>query len=80
MRKIVFTLVALAFAMLADSGAGQAQTYYDYPWCAAYNSRTKNCGFMTFEQCLATIRGIGGFCQPNPFYRPRPKARRNTPS
>jgi|BarGraNGADG00212_1021973.scaffolds.fasta_scaffold06265_7 hypothetical protein len=27
-----------------------------------------NCGFVTIEQCRATVSGIGGFCEPNQFY------------
>jgi hypothetical protein len=27
-----------------------------------------NCGFVTIEQCRATISGIGGSCEPNQFY------------
>ena len=29
-----------------------------------------NCGFLTIEQCRATVSGIGGFCVPNQFYNP----------
>ena len=32
--------------------------------------RGRNCGFNTFEQCLATISGIGGTCQQNTLYEP----------
>jgi hypothetical protein len=34
-----------------------------------------NCGFLTIEQCRATISGIGGFCVPNQFYNPRRSAK-----
>ena len=27
-----------------------------------------NCGFLTIEQCRATLSGNGGFCEPNQFY------------
>ena len=27
-----------------------------------------NCGFLTIEQCRASVSGIGGFCVPNQFY------------
>jgi hypothetical protein len=27
-----------------------------------------NCGFTTFQQCLETVSGIGGFCQRNNLY------------
>ena len=45
----------------------------DGPWCAYYNGRfggASNCGFHTYEQCLATISGIDGWCQPNTMYVP----------
>jgi hypothetical protein len=39
-----------------------------------------NCGFVTFQQCLDTVRGIGAFCMQNNTYQlPRllgPRARR----
>jgi hypothetical protein len=36
------------------------------PWCAYYDAYTYNCGFYSFEQCLATISGVGGACRRNP--------------
>ena len=36
-------------------------------WCAFYDVSTYNCGFHSFEQCLATVRGAGGWCRPNFF-------------
>ena len=35
-----------------------------------------NCGFLTIEQCRATVSGIGGFCVPNQFYNPHEPAKR----
>jgi len=45
-----------------------------YPWCAHYKGRfgAENCGFTSFQQCLATIWGVGGFCAPNALYVPYP--------
>jgi hypothetical protein len=39
-----------------------------YKWCAIYRVGGSNCGFVTLEQCRATVSGIGGDCQPNQFY------------
>jgi hypothetical protein len=49
--------------------AGHAQAS-PYRWCAVLNvgDASYNCGFVTPEQCRATIGGIGGFCRLNPFY------------
>jgi hypothetical protein len=68
------------FAVLAHSPARAYDMPYDpYPWCAVYSGHAggaSNCGFLTIEQCRATVSGIGGFCAPNQFYNPgRPAAR-----
>ena len=39
-----------------------------YKWCAAYRNGSNNCGFTTFEQCQASVSGVGGSCVPNQFY------------
>jgi Protein of unknown function (DUF3551) len=47
----------------------------NYPWCAiygGYDDGGTNCGFTTFEQCMATARGLGSNCQPNTQYQPPP--------
>jgi hypothetical protein len=56
----------------------------NYPWCAQYmNDGVMNCGFATFQQCLAEISGRG-FCTQNSTYQPpqvpRPRARRTRSS
>jgi tetratricopeptide (TPR) repeat protein len=35
------------------------------PWCAAYRNGSTNCGFYTYQQCMETIAGNGGFCNRN---------------
>jgi len=55
------------------SSSAHAAPYDPYPWCAAYGgswSGTSNCGFKTLQQCMATVSGIGGSCEPNQFYNP----------
>jgi hypothetical protein len=80
MRAHLALSVAVPLALVALADAAVAQ---NYPWCAQYNSRggARNCGFVTWEQCMATVRGAGGFCERNAMYRPdltgdnRPKGR-----
>ena len=61
-----------------------------YPWClmsSAFDGG-ENCGFSTFDQCMASRLGIGGFCQANTLYQggaapgpaPRPAHRIHQPS
>jgi hypothetical protein len=42
----------------------------NHPWCAYYGPAfgATNCGFATFQQCLATVSS----CEPNPMYQPAP--------
>jgi Protein of unknown function (DUF3551) len=67
---LMFAVLLLPVALPAPA---QAQIYY--PWCANYGGMGDgggtNCGFSTLEQCRATISGVGGFCQQNPFYYER---------
>jgi hypothetical protein len=67
-----FALAAIA-AAIVFGGAKPSAAMVIYPWCAEYGGRSfgaENCGFVTFQQCLATIAGNGGFCKPNPWYTP----------
>ena len=69
----------LLLAMLAYSSSAQAAPYDPYPWCAVYGgswSGASNCGFKTLQQCMATVSGIGGSCEPNQFYNPGRSGRR----
>jgi len=49
----------------------------NYPWCARYakGGDGQNCGFTTFDQCLANVSGIGGYCALNTQYVPPPGPR-----
>ncbi|HWE77518.1 MAG TPA: DUF3551 domain-containing protein, partial [Pseudolabrys sp.] len=43
-----------------------------YRWCAQYGRDSgRNCGFVTYRQCMATVSGIRGFCERNQFYTGR---------
>ena len=72
--KSFLSAVAVLAAMSAFGTPAEAQ---NYPWCAQYSGRgfggAMNCGFVSFEQCLATVSGIGGFCMPNNLYQPQPR-------
>ena len=60
--------------------AGNAPSASAAAWCAVYDPSTYNCGFHSYAQCLATIRGVGGYCRQNYVegYRlhPAPEGRR----
>src|SRR5580658_8243180 len=77
MKIVVFVLAA--FAMTAGIGtSAQAQ---NYPWCAVLNmgDAAYNCGFVSRQQCMASVSGIGGFCQENNLYQPPATSRASWP-
>jgi hypothetical protein len=71
-RHFIRPLFMLALAIAAIAAGSSVQAESNYPWCAYYsggdNGGGTNCGFTTFEQCMATVSGIGGFCQNNDWY------------
>ena len=72
MRTILAAAVIVGAAFMLTPSDAQAQYY---PWCAFYSrGGGTNCGFTTYGQCLATVSGIGGWCQRNPYiaYGPGP--------
>ena len=73
------SLIVLMILASAPTPAAALEKYDPYPWCAVYGDNEgaggTNCGFLTIEQCRATVSGIGGSCEPNQFYNPRPAAR-----
>jgi Protein of unknown function (DUF3551) len=64
MRRIYLALAGFAAIFMAGTASADP-----YKWCANYSMRGgSNCGFVTLEQCRATVSGIGGFCSANQFY------------
>jgi hypothetical protein len=55
------TLVVVPVVLQASSDSGLGQT---------------NCGFLTIEQCRASLAGGSDFCVPNQFYNPHGPAKR----
>ena len=70
MRQMLFVLAAATAALVGDSRPSAAREWY--PWCAQYadTRALTECTFTTFEQCLASVSGIGGSCIQN--VRPPP--------
>src|SRR5215467_11607197 len=71
-KRATFVATATLF-LLPLTASVQAAPHDPYPWCAEYGgswSGTSNCGFKTLQQCMATVSGMGGSCQPNQFYNP----------
>jgi Protein of unknown function (DUF3551) len=65
MRMLKLVSIAVAVIWLSATPARAEGA----PWCVRYGTGLEgaNCGFYSFEQCMQTVRGIGGFCSQNPF-------------
>ena len=59
--KIMVALAVVPAALQAPGDSGLGAT---------------NCGFLTIEQCRATLTGGSSFCVPNQFYNPGGPAKR----
>jgi hypothetical protein len=55
------------FAAVAMAALARPAAAIEYPWCGE-DGGGRNCGFVSREQCMETIRGMGGFCEQNLFY------------
>jgi hypothetical protein len=67
MRPLLLILV-ICVGFVAIGNRAEAQ---NYPWCAMLNmgDQAVNCGFISSDQCMAYVRGIGGYCMPNNTYQ-----------
>jgi hypothetical protein len=71
MRRSIIALGALITAVSIFHMTGPASAEIDYPVCRSVGGGegyTMRCDFSTFEQCQATVSGIGGSCIMNPWY------------
>jgi Protein of unknown function (DUF3551) len=68
-------LVAFMLMTTAAMAPHPASAAYNYPWCATYYDSSRgiqSCAYTSFEQCMATVSGVGGICAANPSYPPPP--------
>jgi hypothetical protein len=66
--KLIFGAAIAVAAIVVIEKPAEAQ---GGGWCAYYNEAFgsgRNCGFVTLQQCLAEVRGVGGNCSPSPYY------------
>jgi hypothetical protein len=76
MRTFLLAVAALIASMTLLPGKATAA-----PFCSYIGSATgsfQSCGYHTWEQCLASVRGAGGFCMVNPadaWQRQSPRGR-----
>jgi Protein of unknown function (DUF3551) len=78
MKQSLFLLAIFVAAVTSDTAA-KAQ---NYPWCeylgAGFDGGGRNCGFISFEQCMQSAWGNGGDCRQNTMYEPPPGEHEHT--
>ena len=61
--KVIVAALVMIPAVLTQTPASAS-------WCAQYSDGGESCGFSSFEQCQASVSGIGGFCRPSQYNNP----------
>jgi hypothetical protein len=70
--KCALLAFGILIVTLANGTRAEAQ---NYPWCEymmGWAGGGKNCGFVSFEQCMESARGNGSDCRVNTLYTPPP--------
>ena len=75
LARMIFAVLALTTVPMIQPHAANAAPYW--PWCSQYFSRgtPHACAFVSWEQCMDTVRGIGGYCYANPYPPPARSAK-----
>jgi hypothetical protein len=74
MRSPMFSLTFASAALIGLTELASAQSPYSYPWCSRQVfglTSTTSCYFTSYQQCMTTISGIGGYCYQSPYYHAR---------
>ena len=82
-RSVMRILLFMLTIVVVQAGTGTRTEAQNYRWCADYAGfGSQNCGFTTFQQCLAALSGNGGFCNANTQYvspaAPAPRVRKHS--
>jgi Protein of unknown function (DUF3551) len=71
-RRLLVLKIAVALGVTAGAGLLDSRNaaMAAAPWCAYMGgfSGSFDCSYYTFEQCMATARGLGGSCAQNPVW------------
>ena len=76
MRQFLLGLAAVIAAWTADVPSGSTQeSFFNSRFCTMgggdRSSGMPDCGYNTWEQCVASARGLGRYCSENPNWRPQ---------
>jgi hypothetical protein len=74
-RMAIMVLFVITAVLLGETRTSNAQAAYSYPWCSLggpKDSNARSCYYTSWEQCRATVSGVGGICVQSPYYHPQP--------
>jgi hypothetical protein len=78
--RALIRILPFAVGILFAAAPAKIATAQNYPWCAHYSEGgmlgATECFFSTLEQCQASVSGVGGFCDRNPWYAPARKGKK----
>ena len=75
MRLVSQGLVTLIVGLTvnAPSGYANVESFFNKRYCAmggsSYGSGVADCSFNTWEQCRASVSGLGRYCTENSFWK-----------
>jgi hypothetical protein len=76
MHLPILWLFLIAVVLLGKIQVASAQSPTSYRWCARYFGSAipgaTSCYFDSYEQCMTTLAGIGGYCYRSPYYHAAP--------
>ncbi len=76
MRLPIPCTFLIAAALVGEAQAAAAQSAYSYPWCARYFAHefagATSCYFISHQQCMTALSGLGGYCFESPYYHAGP--------
>jgi hypothetical protein len=80
-RALLLAFLLLPIAGPLGSSRDALAQYQAAPWCAATGGfgSTWDCSYYTFEQCMATARGLSNYCAQNPRYIEQQSRKRRPP-
>ena len=63
-----WALAALGAGLLSALAGCSAPSVAKYPYCLMTQDGERDCRYASLEQCEISRAGVGGSCNPSPYY------------
>ena len=75
--RLALTGLVMTAALAATAQSGRAQeSFFNNRYCVSGEDDALDCSYRTWQQCIASARGLTNVCEKNPFWhgpRKQPK-------